>query len=61
MLKELHDNQATRHEGFLKTYYNAKQSFFWKFMNVDIQKHVAECDNYQINKNENILVPDYSH
>ena len=40
--------------GYFKTYYNARQSFFWKGMSNDIQKYVVECDKCRRNKSENI-------
>ena len=39
--KESHDCPTAGHVGFYKTYYNARQSFFWKGMNANIQKYVA--------------------
>jgi hypothetical protein len=47
--------------GFFKTYYNAHQSFFWKGMSKDIQKYVAECDQCQRNKSENVMTPGLLH
>lgn len=44
VLKESHDSLSARHVGYFKTYYNARQPFFWKGMSNDIQKYVAECD-----------------
>ena len=44
ILKESHDSMSSGHVGYFKTYYNARQSFFWKGMSHDIQKYVAECD-----------------
>ncbi|MDO5305520.1 MAG: RNase H-like domain-containing protein, partial [bacterium] len=61
VLKESHDCPAAGHVGFFKTYYNARKSFFWKGMNADIQKYVAECGVCQRNKNENILSPGLLH
>ena len=61
ILKELHDSPSAGHVGFFKTYYNARQSFFWKGMNRDIQKYVAECDTCQRNKSENITTPGLLH
>jgi hypothetical protein len=57
VLKESHSSPATGHVGFFKTYYNARQSFYWKGMNKDIQKFVVECDICQRNKNENVMTP----
>lgn len=34
--QESHDCPTTGHVGFFKTYYNARQSFFWKGMNAHI-------------------------
>jgi hypothetical protein len=61
VLQEAHDCPAASHVGFFKTYYNARQSFFWKGMSADIQKYVAECDLCQRNKSENILTPGVLH
>jgi len=44
ILIENHDSLFVGHVGFLKTYYNIRQSLFWKGMKDDIQKYVAECD-----------------
>ena len=52
--KESHDCAVVGHVGFYKTYYNARKSFFWKGMNADIDKYVAECDTCQRNKPKNI-------
>jgi hypothetical protein len=49
------------HVGFFKTYYNARKSFFWKGMNANIQKYVAECDLRQRNKSEHVLTPRLLH
>ena len=54
-IKESHDSPAVGHVGFFKSYYNARRSFFWKGMQKDIQQYVAECDNCQRNKSENVL------
>jgi hypothetical protein len=61
VLQEAHDCPAAGHAGFFKTYYNARQSFFWKGMSAYIQKYVAECDLCQRNKSENILTPGVLH
>ena len=61
MLKESHDSPAASHVNFFKTYYNAKQSFYWKGMYKDIQKYVAECDTCQRNKSENVMSPRLLH
>jgi hypothetical protein len=61
VLQEAHDCPAAGHVGFFKTYYNARQSFFWKGMSTDIQKYVAECDLCQRNKTENISTPGVLH
>jgi hypothetical protein len=47
VLKQNHDSLRTGHVGFFKTYYNIRQSFFWKGMRSEIQKYVAECDTCQ--------------
>jgi hypothetical protein len=52
VLQECHDCPTTGHVGFFKTYYNARRSFFWKWMSEDIRKYVAECDLCQRKKNE---------
>jgi len=57
ILKKSRESLLPRHVGFFKTYYNARQSFFWKGMSRDVQKYVAECDKYQRNKSENIMTP----
>ena len=57
----MHDCPTIGHVGIFKTYYNARQSFFWKGMNADIQKYVAECGVCQRNKSENILSPGLLH
>ena len=44
VLQEAHDCLAAGHVGFFKTYYNVRQSFFWKGMSENIQKYVSECD-----------------
>lgn len=36
ILKESHDSLSAGDVGFFKTYYNARQSFFWKRMSRDI-------------------------
>ena len=59
--KESHDYPTAGHVGFYKTYYNARQSFFWKGMNVDIHEYVAECDTCKRNKAENISSPGLLH
>jgi hypothetical protein len=56
-LKGNHDSSTSGHVGFLKTYYNIHQSFFWKGMWSDIQKYVAECDTCQRQKFETIPPP----
>jgi hypothetical protein len=61
VLKESHNSPASRHVGFFKTYYNARQSFYWKGMNKDIQKFVVECEICQRNKNENVMTPGLLH
>ena len=61
VLQEAHDCPVVGHVGFLKTYYNARQTFFWKGMNTNIQKYVAKCDIFQRNKNENISTPGLLH
>jgi hypothetical protein len=61
VLQEAHDYPAAGHVGFFKTYYNARQSFFWKGMSTDIQKYVAECDLCQKNKTKNISIPGVLH
>ena len=61
VLIESHDSPAAGHVGFFKTYYNAKQSFYWKGMYKDIPKYVAECDTCQRNKNENVMTPGLLH
>jgi hypothetical protein len=61
VLKESHSSPTTGHVGFFKTYYNARQSFYWKEMNKDIQKFVAECNTCQRNKNENVMTPGLLH
>jgi len=61
VLQEVHDCPAAGHVGFFKTYYNARQSFFWKGMNADIQKYVAECESCQRNKSENVSTPGLLH
>ena len=47
VLKENHDSPIAGHVGFFKTYYNIRQSLFWKGMCSDIHKYVVECDTYQ--------------
>lgn len=44
VLKESHDSLSARYVGFFKTYYNTRQSFFWKGMSNDIKNYVAECN-----------------
>jgi hypothetical protein len=61
VLQEAHHCPVASHVGFFKTYYNARQSFFWKGMSTDIQKYVAECDLCQRNKTENISTPGVLH
>ena len=50
VLKKPHDCPTTRHIVFLQTYSNARQSLFWKGMNVDIKKYVVKCDILQRKK-----------
>jgi hypothetical protein len=52
--KENRDSPSTGHVGFLKTYYNIQQSFFWKDMQSDIHKYVAKCKTCQSQKFETI-------
>ena len=52
---ESHDSPAAGHVGFFKTYYNARQSFYWKGMYKYIQKYVVECDTFQRNKSKNVM------
>jgi hypothetical protein len=61
ILKESHDSPTVGHVGFFKTYYNAHQSFFWKGMSKDIHKYIAECDQFQRNKSENVMTPGLLH
>lgn len=43
ILKEIHESPIRVHLGFLKTYHQVKQDFFWEGLKVDVQKFVAEC------------------
>ena len=61
VLKESHDSLAVGHVGFFKTYYNARQSFYWKGLYKDIQKYVVDCNTYQRNKSENYMTPRLLH
>ena len=61
VLKESHDSPTAGHVGFFKTYYNTRQSFYWKGMYKDIQKYVVECDTCQRNKSENVMTPRLLH
>jgi hypothetical protein len=61
VLRESHNSLALRHVGFFKTYYNARQSFYWKGMNKDIQRFVVECEICQRNKNENVMTSGLLH
>jgi len=47
VLKENDDSLSAGHVGFFKSYYNIRQSFFWKGMWSKIQKYVEECDTCQ--------------
>ena len=61
VLIESHDAPTVGHVGFFKTYYNAKQSFYWKGTYKDIQKYVAKCDTCQRNKSKNVMTPGLLH
>jgi hypothetical protein len=61
VLRESHNSPTSGHVGFFKTYYNARQSFYWKGMNKEIQIFVAECEICQRNKNENVMTPRLLH
>jgi hypothetical protein len=61
VLKESQSSPAAGHVGFFKTYYNPRQSFYWKGMNKDIQKLIVECETCQRNKNENVMTPGLLH
>ena len=60
-MRESHDSPATIHVGFVKTYCNAIQSFYWKGMHKDIKKYVAECDTHQRNTSENLMTRGILH
>jgi hypothetical protein len=55
VLRESHSSPTSRHVDFFKTYYNARQSFYWKGMDKDIQRFVVECEICRRNKNENVM------
>jgi len=42
ILKESHNSPAAGHVRFYKTYYNVRQSFYWKDMSKEIQKYVSK-------------------
>jgi hypothetical protein len=45
------------HFGFHKTYEQAKHSFFWEGMKINIQDFVVACDTCQRNKGEMVKIP----
>jgi len=48
---------AIGHEGFNKTYERLRKSFYWKGMTVDIKRFIANCENCQLNKRNEIPEP----
>lgn len=51
ILEQLH---GSTHEGFEKTLYRVKRSFYWPKMEADIKQFVRECDVYQRDKLQNM-------
>ena len=45
------------HESFNKTYERLRKSFYWKGITVDIKRFIANCENCQLNKRNEIPEP----
>ena len=49
-----HDSVLSRHQGFLKTYRQIRETFSWKGLKGEVMQHIRECNIFQQNKIEHI-------
>ena len=61
ILQEAHDIPIAGHPGYIKTYNNLRQSFYWPRMKRDILEYVSKCLSCQKIKAERVRYPGKLH
>ena len=57
ILSELHSDQLSSHQGFIRTYVKVRERFYWKYMGRTISDFITKCPECQLRKPSRGLPP----